>query len=455
MSTKIPRYTRKVPVFLLLDKIGNPVGLMGPGTNAELLEIGSMGEANWPLDNSVSPACAYPLNADETEILLLNSLGQFATGRADFDETEQNASYTIQGELANTERFWGAPANFTIGAAETFAVGSDKKAIQFRLAVDEMVSEGVSSRAEINISVASAAFAIALEVRLKWGIGIDGTKLEIRNGTTYVFSEEGGAASVLVTVEFNDDGTFSARRNGELLSLTGSTAFTPGEKLIAVSFTENADLTGNAGKILTAEVRTAASSIEGNVSAGFTDICGNLLGTSLPEVSAPAILTVTDDAPTRYYGSNRYGPKSDTTPGVYHFGLLMSDGLTVIPLPLSGINRDEFAKIFTASEPELIDGAITIDLFKSQFFSCDLDENKDLIFDTQGSYGNSGLWRLRVHQTGDGGYTLTLPDNFRKTADSETAIQTDPGSYSMIEFMTFDGGVRYEYRIVHLAADPD
>lgn len=61
----------------------------------------------------------------------------------------------------------------------------------------------------------------------------------------------------------------------------------------------------------------------------------------LPEVSAPAILTVTDGAPTRSYGGNWYGPKSNTTPGVNHFGFLMPDGVTVITLPDDSVGRAE------------------------------------------------------------------------------------------------------------------
>lgn len=80
---------------------------------------------------------------------------------------------------------------------------------------------------------------------------------------------------------------------------------------------------------------------------------------SLPEVTAPAILTVTDDAPTRYYGGNLYGPKSDTTPGVNHFGFLMPDGVTVIPLPDDAVGRAEVAEMI-AAEIEAVTASLAV-----------------------------------------------------------------------------------------------
>ncbi|MDF2446961.1 MAG: hypothetical protein K0S46_2197 [Moraxellaceae bacterium] len=238
-----------------------------------------LGQAVMTQQGGAAPpvSCAYPLNASEAEILLLNGLGYTATGRLVLSNADQTGSYTVEGERVSAGAHWAFAANSTAGTGAKIDLASGMHAVEVVLTAPAFVAG--SDPVWITGIVASAALAVQVEVMLQ---ALDGGTyaLYLKDGGGNIYSDLAFATNTaLVTLEFDaDEGTFAARVNGSAPVALARSAYTPGQCLLVLnSYEQPGILAGNAGKVFTGTWRAAAADIVGPVSVGMTDPCGNAI----------------------------------------------------------------------------------------------------------------------------------------------------------------------------------
>lgn len=249
------------------------VALTYRGSDLNMLELLAAGVVVGPLTFCQVDG-RYRLNATEAEVLATGMAGKLS-----MDAFEQTGSYEVVGALVLAATHGAAHTGFP-DAVEKIDLLTGKKAIQAQLTVPVLNVTGAGiQKVSSAVSILNPAGAIVASIQVNARDDGSSNVYVIRTGGVVVYTGAVAGPSVRVTLEVDaDGGTFAARIDGGLVVLSND-AFTPSLSSVALTVNElDAVDASNAGLLASAQLVTRAADMVGEVSAGFTDVCGNAIG---------------------------------------------------------------------------------------------------------------------------------------------------------------------------------
>lgn len=218
-------------------------------------------------------SCAYPLDADSTEV---SSVGFAPLALSNNDQT---ATYTIDGAPASNVQAAAFQAGAAGGTASTLNLSSGKKVIQFATAMPATVGGGgIDAAYQVEHTLSTVMFATIAQV--KFEVLADGTNnVYVYVGASVAMTDSPASFPSVIDLRFDcDGGTVAVAFDGVEQTLSSNT-FTPAQALPVIAVYEKTDSrAGDAGNQIAVTLRTKAADITGEQPAGYTDPCGNAIG---------------------------------------------------------------------------------------------------------------------------------------------------------------------------------
>lgn len=225
--------------------------------------------------------CAYPLDADSTEV---GSVGFLPLALSNNDQT---AAYTIDGAPASNRQAIAFQSGATGGTASTLNLTAGKKVIQFATTMPATVGGGgIDAAYQVEHTLSTVMFATIAQV--KFEVLADGTNnVYVFVGASEVLTDSPASFPSVIDLRFDcDGGTVAVAFDGVEQTLSSNT-FTPAQALPVIVVYEKTDSpAGDAGQQIVVSLRTVVGSISGYQPGDYGDACGNPLANSANAVVA-------------------------------------------------------------------------------------------------------------------------------------------------------------------------
>lgn len=230
--------------------------------------------------------CAYPLNASPSEVAQVGYSPLALSG------DDQTCTYIIDGAPASNVQALAFASGATLGTATTLNLTAGKKVIQFATTMPATVGGGSGTVAyQVEHTIANTAFSTLMQV--KFQLDANGDKhIEVYLGATLVLSDTPASFPSVIDMRFDCDTSAAAIAFDGVDQTLSSNTFTPAHALAVVAVYEKTDSpSGDAGKQIVVEVRTATGEIAGYQPDGFLNVCGQQL------TNSGTVVTATDGVP--------------------------------------------------------------------------------------------------------------------------------------------------------------
>lgn len=234
-----------------------------------------------PFRRDLSFGCAYPLDADSTEV---GSVGFLPLALSNNDQT---AAYTIDGAPASNRQAIAFQSGATGGTASTLNLTAGKKVVQFATTMPATVGGGGATVAyQVEHTLSTIGFSTIAQVKFERDADGNSTVL-VYLGASLVLTTTPSSFPSVIDLRFDcDGGTAAVAFDGVVQSLSANT-FTPAQALPVIVVYEKTDSpAGDAGQQIVVSLRTVVGSISGYQPGDYGDACGNPLANSANAVVA-------------------------------------------------------------------------------------------------------------------------------------------------------------------------